>query len=434
MKVFYYTFGCKVNQYETENIKELFSDMGYEESSDFDTADICIINSCTVTAQADSKCRQLVHKIRNSNQGCVIVLAGCFPQAFKAQAEKMLECDIIVGTGSKRDIPRLTEKFLLERERITEVSPRKKGERFEPMSNSGADCKTRAYIKIQDGCDQYCTYCIIPYARGHICSKPLKDIQAEALKLVHSGHKEIILTGINLCCYGKDFNDGTRLIDAIETVCRTEGNFRVRLGSIEPEMILNDDIIRMSKLDKLCPHFHLSLQSGCDLTLRRMCRHYNSDEFMLLCQKLRKHFPDCAITTDIMVGFPQETDEEFNMSLDFVKKVRFAEAHIFPYSRRYGTVADRMNGQIDKKTKQSRAVIMTEACRNSQAEYLQTCIGKTLEVLFEKETSEVWHNGHAPNYVNVRVKRSDPECSLRREVRQVKVISADGDFCYGELI
>lgn len=434
MRVFFYTFGCKVNQYETENIKELFSDMGYEEWSDFETADICVLNTCTVTAQADSKCRQLVHKIRNSNSGCVIILAGCFPQAFKAQAEKMTECDIIVGTGRKCEIPTLAKKFLMERERIIDVVQRKRGELFEPMCNSGTDGKTRAYIKIQDGCDQYCTYCIIPYARGHICSKPLADIQAETIKLVNSGHKEIILTGINLCCYGKDFKDGTRLIDAIEAVCNAEGNFRVRLGSMEPEMISDEDIIRMSKLDKLCPHFHLSLQSGCDDTLKRMRRYYSSKEFMLLCQKLRKRFPQCAITTDIMVGFPQETEEEFNLSLEFVKKIGFAEAHIFPYSRRSGTVADKLNGQLDKKTKHFRAEKMTEICRQSQAAYLQSCVGKTFEVLFEKGTSAQWHNGHTPNYVNVRVKRENSKCSLRREIRQVKIISSDNDFCYGEFI
>ncbi|MBO5449428.1 MAG: tRNA (N(6)-L-threonylcarbamoyladenosine(37)-C(2))-methylthiotransferase MtaB [Ruminococcus sp.] len=434
MRIFYYTFGCKVNQYETENIRELFLKEGHCDAEDLLSADVCIINSCTVTAQSDSKCRQLVHRIRNSNPECVIVLAGCLPQAFKDSAEKMEECDIISGTGRKRDIPELVREFLRTGERIVSVEDRKPGEPFEPMKNTGSDDKTRAYIKIQDGCDQYCSYCIIPYARGHICSKSLADIRTETLELVGSGHREIILTGINLCCYGRDLSNGTRLIDAVEAACSTEGDFRVRLGSIEPEMISDDDIARMSELDRLCPHFHLSLQSGCDATLKRMRRHYSSGEFMLLCQKLRKYFPGCAITTDIMVGFPGETEEEFNESLEFVKKTGFSDAHIFPYSRRKGTAADKMDGQTDKKTKQERARLITEACRISRAEYLKGCIGMTLEVLFEKETSCDWHNGHAPNYINVRVRRKSPSDSLRRELRQVRITSSDGSFCYGELI
>lgn len=434
MKSFYYTFGCKVNQYETENIKEAMLSQGYEATDDHAEAEVCIINTCTVTAQSDSKCRQLIHKIRKDNPECLIVLAGCFPQAFEKQATEMSECDIIVGTGAKKEIPQLIKEYITHGERLVKIVPREKGEAFEKMTNTGADSKTRAYIKIQDGCDQYCTYCIIPKARGHICSKPLEDIAPEVQQLVDSGHKEIILTGINLCCYGRDFKDGTRLIDAIETACGCEGDFRVRIGSIEPELISDSDIQRMAKLDKLCPHFHLSLQSGCDETLKRMNRHYDTVEYETLCKKLREHFPNCAITTDIMVGFAQETDEEFQQSLDFAKRIAFAEAHIFPYSRRPGTVADRMSGQLDRKTKHRRAAQMAEVCNETKAAYLQSLVGTVQEVLFEKETSPKYHQGHAPNYVTVKIPRESENVSLRRQLIKVKITSADGEFCYGDTI
>lgn len=434
MKSFYYTFGCKVNQYETENIKEAMLSQGYEATDDHAEAEVCIINTCTVTAQSDSKCRQLIHKIRKDNPECLIVLAGCFPQAFEKQATEMSECDIIVGTGAKKEIPQLIKEYITHGERIVKIVPREKGEAFEKMTNTGADSKTRAYIKIQDGCDQYCTYCIIPKARGHICSKPLEDIAPEVQQLVDSGHKEIILTGINLCCYGRDFKDGTRLIDAIETACGCKGDFRVRIGSIEPELISDSDIQRMAKLEKLCPHFHLSLQSGCDETLKRMNRHYDTAEYETLCKKLREHFPNCAITTDIMVGFAQETEEEFQQSLDFAKRIAFAEAHIFPYSRRPGTVADRMSGQLDRKSKHRRAAQMAQVCNETKAAYLQSLVGTVQEVLFEKETSPKYHQGHAPNYVTVKIPRESENVSLRRQLIKIKITSADGEFCYGDTI
>lgn len=361
-------------------------------------------------------------------------MAGCFPQAFEKEASALDECGIIVGTGAKKEIPALIKKYITSGERIIRIVPRERGEAFEKMTNSGADQKTRAYIKIQDGCDQYCTYCIIPTARGHICSKPLEDIAPEVQQLVDSGHKEIILTGINLCCYGRDFKNGTRLIDAVEAACGCDGDYRVRIGSVEPELISDEDILRMSKLEKLCPHFHLSLQSGCDETLKRMNRHYDTAEYAELCEKLRRHFPNCAITTDIMVGFPQETDEEFEKSLAFAKKISFAETHIFPYSRRPTTVADKMKGQLDRKTKHSRAAQMADVCNETKALYLKSLVGTVQEVLFEKETSPQWHQGHAPNYVTVKIPRDSEDVSLRRQLLKIEITSSDGEFCYGKLI
>lgn len=431
MILFCHTFGCKVNQYETENIKEEFVSRGYTLTENSDEADICLVNTCTVTAQSDLKCRQLVRKIKKTNPECVLILAGCFPQAFAQKAENLTECDIIVGSNNKREIPDLTEKFLRNRQRIIKINPHRQGETIEPMTNYGGD-KTRAYIKIQDGCDQRCTYCIIPDARGHICSKSLSQIKSEVEELVRSGHKEIILTGINLCCYGRDFRNGTRLTDAVETACSCEGDYRVRLSSLEPELITAEDIERMSRLDRLCPHFHLAVQSGCDKTLKDMGRHYDTNDYKILAENFRKYFPGCAITTDIMVGFPGETEEDFRQSLEFAEEISFADAHIFPYSRREGTAADKFQGQLDKKTKHIRATEMAQVCEKSRKKYLESQVGKTLTVLFEKESSPQWYQGHSPEYVLVKVKRDNVENSLRRCVRNVKITHSDSECCYGE--
>lgn len=434
MKIFYYTFGCKVNQYETENVRELFEMKGHETVSNSKEADVCVINSCTVTAQADSKCFQMLRRLRKQLPEGIIVLAGCLPQTLDPDTDDLALCDIIVGTNEKRIIPELVERFIVEGERIVRIKEHSRGEAFEVMTNYGDKRKTRAYIKIQDGCDCYCTYCIIPYARGHIRSKPLDELLKEAESLISAGHKELILTGINLCFYGKDLPDRPTLTDAVEKLCSLSGDFRVRLGSIEPEMLPENDIIILSKLDKLCPHFHLSLQSGCSDTLKRMNRRYSSEEFADLCNSLRTHFPDCAITTDIMVGFPGETEAEFENSLEFVRKISFAEAHVFPYSRRPGTKADTMEGQVDQHTKHQRAKRMTEVCHETRKAYLKSCIGKEYNVLFERETEPNFNIGHAPNYITVKVPRADASHSLRRELKKVLIVSSDDEFCYGRFI
>lgn len=434
MKIYYYTFGCKVNQYETENIRERFVASGHETAEDFSLADVCIINTCTVTEQADSKCLQMLRRIRKAAPKSVVVLAGCFPQAFSERAEALTECDIIVGTEGKGSIPLLVDRFMTTGERIVEITPHGKGESFDSMTNRGSSQKTRAYIKIQDGCDCYCSYCIIPFARGHLRSKPLDVLVEEAAGNIAAGHKELILTGINLCFYGRDLPDRTTLTDAVERVCALEGDFRVRLGSIEPEMMLQGDIKRLSKLDKLCPHFHLSLQSGSEATLKLMNRRYTPGQFEELCRMLREYFPGCALTTDIMVGFPGEDERAFAESLAFAERIGFAEAHIFPYSRRPGTKADSLPNQVDQHTKHVRAKQMAEVCSRTKSEYLSGCVGKEFTVLFERETEAQWHCGHAPNYVNVKVPRPSTDKSLRREMRRVLITSSDEKFCYGQLI
>ncbi|WP_124098721.1 tRNA (N(6)-L-threonylcarbamoyladenosine(37)-C(2))-methylthiotransferase MtaB [Ruminococcus sp. Marseille-P6503] len=434
MNVFYYTFGCKVNQYETENIRERLNKLGFGETGEIALAQICVINTCTVTAQSDSKCRQLIRRIKKENPACILAVTGCLPQAFPQDVQALSQCDIITGTKNKTALPELIMRYLSDGRRIVDIEEHSRNDRIEEMTNTFVEGKTRAYIKIQDGCDMHCSYCIIPKARGHIRSKPAEDIASEAARLSASGHKEIILTGINLCCYGRDFKDGTRLIDAVEAVCSVKGDFRVRLGSMEPEMISDEDIASMSRLEKLCGQFHLSLQSGCSKTLRLMNRHYEAEEYALLCEKLRKHFPGCAITTDIMVGFPQETDEDFQESLDFVRKIGFADAHIFPYSRRSGTAADRLSGQLDNYTKRKRAAEMSAVCAETKKAYLSSQIGKVRRVLFEKESSPDFHQGHTAEYVLVKIPRTSQEITLKRRFFDAEIIAAEDNFCIGRII
>ena len=434
MNIYYYTFGCKVNQYETENIRQLMENNGFNSINDFHQADIAIINTCTVTSRSDLKCRQLLHKIKRERTDCIIVLTGCFPQAFAEEAESMTECDIIAGASNKSKIPQYIDEYLAHRQRIVIIPPHTKGEKFEQMSNKQNSGKTRAYMKIQDGCNQYCTYCIIPYARGHIRSKSLVDIKNETINLVDAGHKEIVVVGINLCCYGKDFNDNTRLVDAVELICNAAENCRIRLGSIEPEMISNEDIERLSKLTNFCPQFHLSLQSGCDKTLKAMNRKYTCEEYKELCNRLREKFPECAITTDVMVGFSGETDDDFKESLEFVENIGFSKVHIFPYSERKGTVAAKRNDQVPKHIKEQRANIMAIACDKQRKIFLESMVGKTFPVLFEKENSPDFHQGYTANYTLVKTPRTDINFSLRKQMINVKITKAEKDFCLGEIV
>lgn len=447
MKIFYYTLGCKVNHYETEALKEKFELLGHECVKSIKNADAAIVNSCTVTGQANLKCRQILHKIKRQNENCILILTGCFPQAFEKEVRTFDFCDIICGSANKMNIPQMLDDFMLDsnidsdgrRMQIINIENHSKNDKIEDMSISGYENKTRANVKIQDGCDQYCTYCIIPYARGHIRSKKLEKIKKEINELANKGHKEVILVGINLCCYGKDFGDGKdiRLIDAIEAACSIDGIERVRLGSIEPEMISDSDIERMSKLKKLCPQFHLSLQSGCDKTLKEMNRKYTSAEYSILCEKLRKSFPDCAITTDVMIGFPGESDEDFQESLDFVKKIKFAKVHIFPYSKREGTIAAKRYDQIDGKVKEKRAKTMEYECEKSSYEFLSSQIGKVFPVLFEREKSSDYFEGHTPNFTFVKIPKrnlKNPQNSLRKMILYVRIEKAEENYCIGSFI
>ena len=431
IKVNFISFGCKVNLYETENMKQTFLFNGFDVLNDESGADIFVINSCTVTSTSDKKIRQTIHRLKKENPGSIIVLTGCFPQAFKSEAEKLYDADIVTGSKNRNDVINLVKQYMLNNERIIKISDYEKSDTFETMKNYEFVDKTRAFIKIQDGCDQFCSYCIIPTARGRIRSKPLADLREEVLGLAEAGHKEIVLVGINLSFYGKEF--GLRLVDAVELCCSIDGIERVRLGSLEPEIISNEDILRMSKLEKLCPQFHLSLQSGCDKTLKEMNRKYTSQEYYELVVKLRTAFENCSITTDIMVGFPGETDDDFNESLKFVEKVNFNKAHIFPYSKREGTVAASRTNHVDNSIKSKRAKLMAEVTDKSQLENLKNQIDKVFPVLFERENCTEFHQGYAPNYTLVKINAKKSDKSLRRKIFYVKIKGIEKDFCIGEI-
>ncbi len=423
------TLGCKVNRYESEVLASILNKNGFTPCEKTEQADIFILNSCTVTSTGDQKVRQTLRREQGKNPNAVIILTGCMAQAFPEKSSELTGVDIILGTANRAKIIDHIMNFISTKQRIIDVSEHKKGEKFEKMELDNFSDRTRAYVKIQDGCDRFCSYCIIPFARGRVRSKPIEDMQREFTALANKGFKEIVLTGINLSCYGQDL--GLTLLDALKTANETDGIERIRLGSLEPELLSEDLIIKIAKLTKLCPQFHLSLQSGCDETLKKMNRHYTSAEYKEIVDNLRKHFDNPAITTDIMVGFPQETDEEFKTSLEFAKEISFAQAHVFAYSKREGTKAFSMTGQIPNKDKDLRSKEMIKQTDLSREAYHQTLVGKTFKVLFEQEKEKNVYIGHTTSYVPVLV--SSPS-DLKGKIETVHIASADKNYCYGGLI
>ncbi|MBQ4154826.1 MAG: tRNA (N(6)-L-threonylcarbamoyladenosine(37)-C(2))-methylthiotransferase MtaB [Clostridia bacterium] len=419
MKIFFHTLGCKVNQYESEYIKGIFVSSGYIEASDPKAADIIIVNSCTVTAESDRKTRQLVRRYRRLKPEAVIVLTGCMPQAFPTQAEA-LPADIILGNESSRNVLKATERFLSDRQRIINIPPHLKGERFESCRLESFSERTRAYIKIEDGCDRGCTYCIIPKARGRVRSRSLEDIKAEALSLAKKGFKELVLVGINLSSYGKE--NGLSLADAVEVVSKIEGISRVRLGSLEPDLTTPDLLDRLQKIPQFCPQFHLSLQSGCDATLKRMNRLYSTNEYKTLVDEIRKRWENPGVTTDIMVGFIGESEEEFNASLSFTEEIGFLKAHIFPYSVREGTAAALMKGRIDEQIKHIRAAKMAKACDLSSKRIMEKMVGTNCKVLFET-MEKGYLMGYSESYAPVYVKGDKALLHTEKEVTLTDLIN-----------
>ncbi len=426
MKIAFYTLGCKVNQYETQSLREEFIKRGHIPVSHREDFDCIIINSCTVTAESDRKTRQLLNRFRREKPLSVIVLTGCMAQVSKTADTP--PADIIIGNTDLLKIVDLAEKALKNREKITQILPHTPKEEYNTPSISTFAERTRAYMKIEDGCERYCTYCIIPYARGFVRSKPLEQIKTEAESLAKNGYKEIVLVGINLSAYGKGGH--ISLCDAVDTVCAVEGIERVRLGSLEPDHISDQMLSRFASQKKFCPQFHLSLQSGSDGVLKRMNRHYNSAFYEDLVNRIRNIFPSSAISTDIMVGFPKETEEEFLESLRFAEKIGFAKTHVFAYSRRKGTIADKMEGQIDKRVKNERSKRMISASLKSEEKFLSSLVGKTYSVLFETEEKGKWV-GYTENYARVEVKSQE---DLGGISRNVKILSSKGEVCEGEII
>ncbi|MDE6520182.1 MAG: tRNA (N(6)-L-threonylcarbamoyladenosine(37)-C(2))-methylthiotransferase MtaB [Ruminococcus sp.] len=429
-KVFFLTFGCKVSQYETECLEGCFIAEDFEIAEYEADADVFVVNSCTVTGSGDSKSLYAVRKLRRRYPDAVIVLTGCLPQATPEIAEKCTEADIVTGTKEREKLPKLVMQSISEKMRITDIPEYTNHDVFDDIP-CRLSVKTRAFMKIQDGCNCFCSYCMIPYARGRCRSKPMDSLRKDAEQLAESGHKEIVLVGINLAFYGQEF--GLRLVDAVEECCKIDGIERVRLGSIEPEMLSDNDLMRLANQSKFCPQFHLSLQSGSAETLKRMNRRYTPDEYMTLVEKIRRNFPDASFTTDVMVGFPQETEQEFSESLAFVEKVGFAKIHVFQYSVRQGTVASRLP-QIPKNIKAERADRMKSLGEKLQKEYMRSLVGKTVPVLFERENSAEYHQGHAPDYTLIKILRKNSKKSLRNQIFYVIIEESLDDCCLGKII
>jgi len=433
MRAAFCTLGCKVNQYETEALAACFSKEGYTLVQPSEEAEVYVVSSCTVTGESDRKTRQLLRQLRRRNPGAVIALTGCYPQAFPQEAAAVSEADIVRGARERGTLPQEAKevweaKRRGEQARLVRIPPHEAGEPFEPMAVEGLSGHTRAFLKIEDGCDRYCAYCVIPRARGPVRSKPLSELEEEVRVLTENGYREIVLVGINLSSYGRETGD--RLADAVERVCGVEGVMRLRLGSLEPELLTDEDLRRMAGQEKFCPQFHLSLQSGCEATLRRMNRHYTPGEYLSLAERIRGSFPLAAVTTDVMVGFPGETEEEFAQSLAFVESVGFAKAHVFPYSVRPGTRAASMEGQVPPGEKERRVGEMLAVAARSREAFFSGQIGTEQQVLFETLREDGGYTGYTKNYTPVEVFCAfDP----RGRILPVRIEEASPEGCRGTI-
>ncbi len=426
MNIAFYTLGCKVNQYETEAMRRMMENNGFQTVAWDDDADVLVINSCTVTGESDRKLRQLLRRCRREHPSAVIVLTGCMPQAFPNEATDLTDADIILGNAARRTLPTYVQRFFTTQQRIVDVIAHDTS--FEETPICSFDEHTRAFVKIEDGCNRVCSYCIIPYARGRVRSRSLESLREEVTELARNGYKEIVLVGINLTAFGQD--TGHTIADAVDTVCAIDGIERVRLGSIEPDHITDDIVARFAKQPKLCPQFHLALQSGCDATLKRMRRHYTTAEYAAVCASLRAHFPHCAITTDFMVGFPGETEEEFAASLAFVKKMQLARVHIFAYSPRPGTPAAKAPNQVLNRIKSARSKAAAEVCSNLQQQFAASKIDTETEILLETSMKDGTVFGYTPEYVGVYVKTNHTAGDIIR----VRITAAKSGECFGEEI
>ena len=451
MKIKFYTLGCKVNTYETEAMEQQFMTYGYDLSES--NADIYVINTCAVTNIAERKSRQMIRRAKELNPKAIIVVCGCYAQTAKEEIEKMPEVDIVIGVNEKTNIVKIVEEFLNEKHGLVKVGDVMHQNNYLDFGTTTYTELNRAVVKVQDGCDRFCSYCIIPYARGKVRSRNPESILREIAQIAQDGIKEVVITGIHLASFGKDFSmedakkyretfgynqnfkpfdpkddlhtGGFRLIELLEQINKVKGIERIRLGSLEPKLITEDFVKRLSKLEKICPHFHLSLQSGCDKTLKEMNRRYTTEEFENSANLLRRVYHEVALTTDIIVGFPNETDEDFKKTYEFLKKIKFYKMHIFKYSPKKGTVAIKMKNQVDGKIKEERSKKLIELSNKNQNEYNESYIGKTVKVLFE-EYKNGYFKGHTANYimVNAKGKKEDEENVIDR-ILNVKILEND---------
>lgn len=430
-KAAFYTLGCKVNQYDTEAMAEAFENAGYT-LVDFDeAADVYVINTCTVTGLSSRKSRQAIRRAKQKNKDAVVVAVGCYPQTAREEVESMSEVDIIAGTADRHMLPVYVEEFLKGKGRITAVEDIMKKRAFEDLRIEKYKGRTRAVMKVQDGCSQFCSYCIIPYARGPIRSRPHEDVLAEVHRLVEAGFREVVLTGIHVASYGRDLGQ-IRLPDLIRMVHEVDGIERIRLGSLEPTMITEEFVAEAARLEKLCPHYHISLQSGCDEMLARMNRKYTTEEYAKAVELLRDKIPDVAVTTDVMVGFPGETDEEFETTYSFLWRMRFAKMHVFKYSPRKGTPAARRSGQVDGSVKEERSARVIELSNRCQLEFNRRFVGRVMPVLYEQEDRDRkgWYEGLTPNYIRVL---SKGDAGIVGNILPTKLLETENDCILGEI-
>lgn len=445
----FHNLGCKVNSYELDFMTQKCVELGYEIVEFEQKADIYIVNTCSVTNIADRKSRQMLHKAKKNNPDSIVVAVGCFVQANPEEVMKDEAIDIIVGNNKKKEIFEIIEEYLTKKEAesldedlsgstITDVHNCE----YEEMKVVSSFERSRAYVKIQDGCDRYCTYCIIPYVRGNIRSRKAEDVLAEIREIAIKGYKEIVITGIHISSYGKDFGNENdprvNLIKLLRDINEIEGIERIRIGSFEP-MILSEDFVKdLSLINKLCPHFHISLQSGCDSVLKRMNRHYNANQYYEKVELLRKYFPGCAITTDVIVGFPGETEEEFEVTKDFLKKVKFFETHIFPYSRRKGTIADKMPGQLTAEEKKVRVKELLALDEKESFEFRKSkCNSENNIIVEEIKTiqNKEYYVGHTPEYVMVAIDKDNlNDDYIGKEIKVFLKCTLNEEILLGELI
>jgi len=423
------TLGCKVNQYETEAMITLFKDKGYGIKSFDDICDIYVINTCTVTSTGERKSRQMISRAHKKNPDALIAVVGCYSQVAPEKVKNLPGVSIVIGTKERSRIVELIEQFMRSKEPQVKVNDIMKERTYEELWISTYEDKTRAFVKIEEGCTEFCSYCIIPYARGPVRSRSEESITKEVTALAQNGYKEIVLTGIHIGSYGKDLG-GKTLLDAVKAAACVEGIERIRLGSVEPRVLTDEFVSKISQMDKICDHFHVSLQSGCDSTLRRMNRKYSTDEYQAAIARLRAAFPNPAITTDIITGFPGETEADFEQSLEFMKKIAFSEVHVFPYSAREGTKAAVMDNQVEKKVREERARIMIAEAHKLNQKYLSSFAGQRREVLFEREVANGEYEGHMTNYIKVRVKYDK---NLAHKIENVTLTGVDKSTMIGEI-
>ena len=428
-KVAFITLGCKVNQYETNNMIQQFLQKGYEIVESTERADIYIVNTCTVTNMSDRKSRQMLRRVKEQNQEALVVACGCYVQVAKEEVEKIKEIDLVLGNNEKKDIIKWVEEYGKQHQGCSEIQDVMCQKEYVELGETTYTEKTRAVIKVQDGCDRFCSYCIIPYARGRVRSRKPENIIEEIERIAQKGMKEVVITGIHIASYGKDFKETYGLIDLLEEINRIEGIQRIRLGSIEPLLITENFIKRLLKLEKICHHFHLSVQSGCDDTLKRMNRKYTITELKEIIKILRNAYKDVILTTDIIVGFPQESQEEFHRTYQFLQEIKFYKMHIFKYSPRKGTKAQQMRGQIEGKIKEDRSQKLIKLSQKNQKEYHEKYLGKVVEVLWEEEKNGYYY-GHTKNYILAVMKSKE---NIENHVSKAKCVDSSADHMLLEM-